>query len=150
MEKETSSSQDFPTDGVKLMHLLVISDYQRSLAFYQNVLGATIIHEMLDTLCFLHFAGSQIILSVPGGPTQGKPTVTFTFPTDPDHVTGELIIRVPNCAHAYEVLRSRGAEFLTPPVDSGYEVRAFFRDPDGHLIEISQNNQSWSHEIQGE
>ena len=40
---------------------------------------------------------------------------------------------------AYEALRSRGAEFLTPPVDWGYEVRAFFRDPDGHLLEISQS-----------
>ena len=34
---------------------------------------------------------------------------------------------------------ARGAEFLTPPVtwDHG-EVRAFFRDPDGHLFEISE------------
>ena len=39
---------------------------------------------------------------------------------------------------AYETLRSRGAEFLTPPVEYDWEVRAFFRDPDGHLLEISQ------------
>jgi catechol 2,3-dioxygenase-like lactoylglutathione lyase family enzyme len=26
---------------------------------------------------------------------------------------------------------------LAPPRDNGYEVRAFFRDPDGHLFEIS-------------
>jgi catechol 2,3-dioxygenase-like lactoylglutathione lyase family enzyme len=35
-------------------------------------------------------------------------------------------------------LRSRGAEFLTPPVESDWEVRGFFRDPDGHLLEISE------------
>jgi hypothetical protein len=35
-------------------------------------------------------------------------------------------------------LRSRGAEFLTPPVDQGDEIRAFFRDHDGHLFEISE------------
>ena len=29
------------------------------------------------------------------------------------------------------------ASFLHEPVDNGYEVRAFFRDPDGHLFEIS-------------
>jgi hypothetical protein len=40
---------------------------------------------------------------------------------------------------AYEVLCSRGAEFLTPPVDWGYEVRAFLRDPDGHLTELTQS-----------
>jgi catechol 2,3-dioxygenase-like lactoylglutathione lyase family enzyme len=28
--------------------------------------------------------------------------------------------------------------FLTPPVESDWEIRAFFRDPDGHLLEISQ------------
>jgi catechol 2,3-dioxygenase-like lactoylglutathione lyase family enzyme len=28
--------------------------------------------------------------------------------------------------------------FLTPPVDRGSEIRAFFRDPDGHLFEISE------------
>ncbi|NNF28879.1 MAG: VOC family protein, partial [Gemmatimonadetes bacterium] len=30
------------------------------------------------------------------------------------------------------------AEFLAEPVDRGGEIRAFFRDPDGHLLEISQ------------
>ncbi|GAC1468852.1 MAG: VOC family protein [Ktedonobacteraceae bacterium] len=150
MEKETHAVHDFPTAGVELMHLVVVSDYQRSLAFYQHVLGATIIREMPGVLCFLRFAGSQIILSVPGGPTKDKPTVTFAFPTNADTVTGELTIRVPNCVEAYEVLRSRGAVFLTPPVDWGYEVRAFFRDPDGHLLEISQNNQYPSDKERGE
>jgi catechol 2,3-dioxygenase-like lactoylglutathione lyase family enzyme len=39
---------------------------------------------------------------------------------------------------AYETLASRGAVFLTPPIESAWEIRAFFRDPDGHLIEISE------------
>jgi catechol 2,3-dioxygenase-like lactoylglutathione lyase family enzyme len=63
-----------------------------------------------------------------------------------DTVSSELTIRVPDCASAYEVLRSRGARFLTPPVDWGYEIRAFFRDPDGHLLEISQSVQQPSPE----
>jgi catechol 2,3-dioxygenase-like lactoylglutathione lyase family enzyme len=79
------------------------------------------------------------MLTVGGGPTKDKPTVTFTSPTNMDRVSSELVIRVPDCLAAYEVLRSRGAEFLTPPVDWSYEVRAFFRDPDGHLLEISQS-----------
>jgi catechol 2,3-dioxygenase-like lactoylglutathione lyase family enzyme len=29
-------------------------------------------------------------------------------------------------------------EFLTPPVEYDWEIRAFFRDPDGHLFEISE------------
>jgi catechol 2,3-dioxygenase-like lactoylglutathione lyase family enzyme len=137
MEKATT----FPTSGVELKYLLVVSNYARSLAFYRDVLGATIVREMSDILCLLNFGGGEIMLTLGGGPTQDKPTVTFAPPTDTDRVTSELVIRVPDCLVAYEVLRSRGAEFLTPPVDWGYEVRVFFRDPDGHLLEISQSGQ---------
>jgi catechol 2,3-dioxygenase-like lactoylglutathione lyase family enzyme len=73
-----------------------------------------------------------------GGPTEDKPTVTFSPPSDLNTVSHQLTIRVPDCRGAYETLRSRGAEFLTPPVDRGSEVRCFFRDPDGHLLEISE------------
>ena len=131
----------FPTDGVELRHLIVASNYARSLAFYRDVLGATVVREFPGTLCFLSFGGGQILLTVPGGPTKDKPTVTFAPPADADRVSSELAIRVPDCSAAYEVLRSRGAEFLTEPVDWGYEVRAFFRDPDGHLLELSQTGQ---------
>jgi len=128
----------FPTTGVELKFLLVVSDYARSLAFYRDVLGATIVREISDTLCLMHFGGGEMMLTVGGDPTKDKPTVTFASPTNADTVSSELVIRVPDCLAAYEVLRSRGSEFLTTPVDWGYEVRAFFRDPDGHLLEISQ------------
>jgi catechol 2,3-dioxygenase-like lactoylglutathione lyase family enzyme len=49
-----------------------------------------------------------------------------------------MTFRVPDCRAAYETLRGRGATFLTPPVESPWEVRAFFRDRDGHLLEISE------------
>ena len=55
-----------------------------------------------------------------------------------DAVSHELTIRVPDCRTAYEILKGRGAKFLTPPVESDWEIRCFFRDPDGHLLEISE------------
>ena len=64
--------------------------------------------------------------------------MTFAPPSDPGRVSSSFTIRVPDCRDAYEVLRSRGAVFLTPPLDRGREVRCFFRDPDGHLLEISE------------
>ena len=70
--------------------------------------------------------------------------MTFAPPADVGGISSELAIRVPDCSAAFEVLRSRGAEFLTEPVDWGYEVRAFFRDPDGHLLELSQSGQQKS------
>ncbi len=136
-----TSTNDFPTTGVELRYLLVVSDYARSLAFYCDVLGATVIRQISDVLCLLNFGDSEFLLTVGGGPTTDKPTVTFAPPTDPNMVSSELNIRVPDCFAAYEVLRSRGAQFLTPPVDWGYEVRAIFRDPDGHLLELTQSGQ---------
>lgn len=134
-------ARTFPTAGVELRYLLVVSNYARSLAFYRDILGATVVREISEVLCFLSFGDAEILLTVGGGPTKDKPTVVFAPPTDADRVNSELNIRVPDCIAAYEVLRSRGAEFLTPPVDWGYEVRAFLRDPDGHLIELTQSGQ---------
>ena len=134
-----TTTSDFPTTGVELRYLLVASDYARSLAFYRDVLGARVVRQISDVLCLLSFGGSELLLTVGGGPTRDKLTVTFAPPTEPDVVSSELNIRVPDCFAAYEALRSRGAEFLTPPVDWGYEVRAFLRDPDGHLIELTQS-----------
>jgi len=106
----------FPTAGVELKYLLVVSDYACSLAFYRDVLGATIVREISDVLCLLSFGGGEIMLTVGGGPTQDKPTVTFASPTDANRVTSALVIRVPDCSAAYEALRSRGTTLLrTPP-----------------------------------
>jgi hypothetical protein len=43
---------------------------------------------------------------------------------------------IPAC---YEQWRSRGAEFVTPPIDRGAETRCYMRDPDGYLIEVGQS-----------
>ena len=67
-----------------------------------------------------------------------KPTIIFAPPADPDRVAHELTIRVPDCRAAHATLTARGAIFLAAPSESDWEIRAFFRDPDGHLLEISQ------------
>ena len=41
-------------------------------------------------------------------------------------------------AKAYWEWSAKGAEFLTEPKDHGRELRAYIRDPDGHLIEVGQ------------
>jgi catechol 2,3-dioxygenase-like lactoylglutathione lyase family enzyme len=129
--------EGFPTDGVIMSHLLVVSDLERSLTFYRDVLGARLEREYGGTTAVLEFAGSWILLVTPGEPTADKPDVRFAPPTDPSRVSHELTIRVPDCTEAYRVLAGRGAVFLTPPHDWGAETRCFFRDPDGNLLEIS-------------
>jgi catechol 2,3-dioxygenase-like lactoylglutathione lyase family enzyme len=128
----------FPIKGVELTLLLVVSNMKRSRTFYQDVLGASVYREYGGTSCVLDFQGTWILLVTGGGPTKDKPEVTFIPPDNPKKVDHELTIRVPDCKEAYTVLKSRGAKFLTPPVFWGGEIRCFFRDPDGHLLEISQ------------
>jgi catechol 2,3-dioxygenase-like lactoylglutathione lyase family enzyme len=132
-------STDFPTEGMELTHLLVVEDAERSRAFYRDVLGAEVYREYGGTSVVLRFLGTWLLLVTGGGPTKDKPDVTFAQPADPGTVSHSMTIRVPDCRAAYETLRARGARFLTPPVDYESEVRAFFRDPDGHLLEISES-----------
>lgn len=129
---------NFPAEGVELTHLLVVSDLNRSRNFYRDVLGAEVYREYEGTSCVLQFLGTWLLLVTGGGPTVDKPSVSFAPPADPDSVSHQLTMRVPDCRGAYEILRARGAVFLTPPNDRGGEIRCFFRDPDGHLLEISE------------
>jgi len=132
------SEDDFPAPrtGFVLTHFLVVSDQDRSREFYQSVFGATVVRERDPVI--LRLANSWLILNVGGGPTDDKPTVTLTTPADPDRTSAFLNIRVADIAAAYADWSARGAEFLTEPKDHGREIRAYIRDPDGHLIEVGQ------------
>lgn len=121
-----------------LTHLLVVSDAHASRDWYVDVLDATVHGEYGGTSVVLELLGNWLLLVTAGGPTADKPTVTFEPPRDADWVSSELIFRVEDCWATYEFLRTRGARFLTEPVDRGGEIRAFFRDPDGHLLELSE------------
>jgi len=123
---------------VELPLLLVVSDLERARRFYRDVLGATETRAYGGTSAVLRFAGTWLLLFIGGGPTVDKPTVTFAPPASTDIVSHELTIRVTDCRAAYETLTRRRATFLTPPVEYDREVRCFFRDPDGNLLEISQ------------
>jgi len=128
----------FPADASAVTHLLVVSNLEASKAWYLDVLGASLYGEYGGTSVVLELLENWLLLVTRGEPTPDKPAVSFEAPTDPDRVSSQLIFRVPDCRSAYEELRGRGAQFLAPPLDRGYEVRAFFRDPDGHLYEISE------------
>ena len=125
-----------PHSGFVLTHFLVVSDQDRSRDFYRKVFGATVVLERDPVI--LKVANSWLILNVGGGPTDDKPTVTLAPPTDPDRTSAFLNIKVADIAAAYAEWSANGAEFLTEPKDHGREIRAFIRDPDGHLIEVEQ------------
>jgi len=128
----------FPSADMELTHILVVEDLSRSVDWYKNVLRARLDREYGGSSAVFDFNGTWLLLVTGGDPTADKPNVTFSAPTEPDRVDHSFTIRVPDCQDAYETLTARGAEFLTPPRDWGSEIRCFFRDPDGHLFEISQ------------
>ncbi len=88
----------FPTEGVALTYLLVVSDLDRSRQFYRDVLGATVYRDYGGTSCVLTFQGSWLLLVTGGGPTRDKPTVTFAPPHDPETVSHELPNHLTRCA----------------------------------------------------
>jgi hypothetical protein len=64
--------------------------------------------------------------------------VTLVPPSDPGHASSFLNIRVADIGAVYARWSARGAQFLTPPINRGGEIRCYMRDPDGHLIEVGQ------------
>jgi catechol 2,3-dioxygenase-like lactoylglutathione lyase family enzyme len=125
-----------PREGIVLTHFIVSDDVARSRRFYTEVLGGEVVREGEPTVVAL--ANSWIIINVGGGPTDDKPTVTLKTPPDPNTASSFLNIRVADVHAIYEAWSAKGAEFLTPPIDRGSEIRCYLRDPDGHLIEIGQ------------
>ena len=125
-----------PTQGILLTYFIVSRDVDRSRRFYVDVLGGEAVLEAEPTIVAL--ANGWITISTGGGPTNDKPTVTLEPPSDPDHASAFLNIRVADIRAMYKQWTARGAKFLTPPIDRGVEIRCYMRDPDGHLIEVGQ------------
>ena len=128
------------SDGITLTHFIVAEDVERAGRFYSDVLGGEIVLAGQPTIVAL--ANSWIIINVGGGPTDDKPSVILEPPQNPDRVSSFLNIRVADIQTIYQTWSERGARFLTPPIDRGPETRCYLRDPDGHLIEVGQSNQT--------
>jgi catechol 2,3-dioxygenase-like lactoylglutathione lyase family enzyme len=125
-----------PVEGILLTHFVVSDDVERSRRFYTEVLGGETV--LAGEPSMVALANGWIIINRGGEPTEDKPDVTLVTPSDPNRVTAFLNIRVADIAAVHAEWSARGAEFLTPPIDRGREIRCYLRDPDGHLIEVGQ------------
>ena len=115
---------------------LIVQDIQRSVAFYRNVLGATILREGEPTL--LRLGNVWLTINGGGGPTDDKPEVVASPPRDPNVLSIFLNLRVTDIRRYYDVWSSRGAKFITEPKVHATELRCYMRDPDNYLIEVGQ------------
>jgi catechol 2,3-dioxygenase-like lactoylglutathione lyase family enzyme len=129
---------DFPAprEGFVITHVLVVADQVRSREFYRSLLGGQVLVERDPVI--MKVANTWLTLTTGGGPTDDKPDVSLGTPVDPGHSSGFLNVRVADIARVYQEWSAKGAKFLTEPKDHGREIRAYLRDPDGHLIEVGQ------------
>jgi len=125
-----------PTQGILITYFIVSRDVARARRFYVDVLGGEALLDGEPTIVAL--ANGWVTISTGGGPTDDKPDVTLQPPTDPHRASAFLNIRVADIAAVYQQWSARGAQFLTPPISHGPEIRCYMRDPDGHLIEVGQ------------
>jgi len=120
---------------------LLVTDYQRSLRFYRDVLqfpltwgDETTGYAAFDTGgAPLAIFGRQAMADAVGTgdqPVTAAAQDIFTLTFVVDDVDAE-----------YERLRARGVAFIAPPVDRpGWGERtAHFRDPDGNLLELNHS-----------
>ena len=68
--------------------------------------------------------------------------MTLTTPSDRNRTSAFLNVRVADIRQVYKDWSANGVEFLTEPKDHGREIRAYIRDPDGHLIEVGQTTRA--------
>jgi len=135
-----------PRDGFAVAHFLTVADVDRSARFYESVFGARIVSRgnSIGAPGYVQIANTWLILYFGGGPTPDKPTVTLSVP-DPDTVSSFMNIRVADIQACYEFWRSRGAEFITEPMDKVGETCCYLRDPDGYIIEVGQSKPGFAY-----
>jgi lactoylglutathione lyase len=115
---------------------LIVRDRNRSIAFYRDVLGATVQRE--GEPAFLRLGNIWLTINCGGGGTDDKPDVVAASPRDPDVLSNFIDLRVTDIKRFYELCSSRGVKSITEPKVHPAEMRCYMRDPDGYLIEVGQ------------
>jgi predicted enzyme related to lactoylglutathione lyase len=105
---------------------LTVSNLERAIQFYESKLG------LVKKYQFRDYAGFDC-----GGPEVGLKTWGELQP--PREGEPCLDLAVDNLDEAYEVLSSRGVEFVKQPEDVQWGARtAICKDPDGNTLQLTQ------------
>jgi catechol 2,3-dioxygenase-like lactoylglutathione lyase family enzyme len=126
-----------PSEGFVVTLFITVRSVARSRAFYSEVLGGQVVLE--ENPCMVKLANSWVIMNPGGPPTPDKPDISVVDYEFDNRLSIFMNLRVADVQACYEEWSSRGAEFVTPPIDRGAEIRCYMRDPDGYLIELGQS-----------
>lgn len=123
---------------MRLLHtMLRVRDLERSLAFYQNVLGMQLLRqrdypEGKFSLAFLGYGSedSHTVLELTYNWGKNDYELGTAF--------GHIAIAVEDAAEAYGAVRAKGGKVVREagPMKHGSTVIAFIEDPDGYKIEL--------------
>jgi catechol 2,3-dioxygenase-like lactoylglutathione lyase family enzyme len=125
-----------PEHGILVTHFITVRSIARSRTFYSEVLGGQVVLE--ENPCIVKLANSWVLMNPGGPPTPDKPDVSVVNYEPGNRVSTFMNLRVADIQACYELWSSRGAEFITPPIDRRAEIRCYMRDPDGYMIEVGQ------------
>lgn len=84
---------------------IIARDIKRSVAFYRDVLGATVLRDGEPT--FLRLANIWLTINGGGGGTDDKPDVIASPPRDPNVLSNFINLRVADIKRCHEVWSSR-------------------------------------------
>ena len=123
---------------MKYLHTMIrVGDLDKSIAFYQDVLGMNLISrddypEGKFTLAFLGY-----------GKTKQDPCVELTYNWDRDSYTlgdgyGHIALETDDITKTCEQVRAKGGKITREPgpMKHGTTVIAFIEDPSGYKIEL--------------
>ena len=126
---------------MRFLHtMLRVGNLQRSIDFYTQVLGMTLLRQSENpeykySLAFLGFDG--------GNPGQAEIELTYNWGVDSYELGtayGHIALGVPDVAESVAKIKAAGGNVTREPgpVKGGNTVIAFITDPDGYKIELIQ------------
>jgi lactoylglutathione lyase len=123
---------------MRLLHtMLRVGDLDRSIDFYQNVLGMKLLRrkDYPDGKFTLAFVGY--------GDESGNTVIELTYNWGVDSYDlgegyGHIAIEVDDVYEAVDELRNRGGKVIREagPMNAGTTIIAFIEDPDGYPVEL--------------
>jgi catechol 2,3-dioxygenase-like lactoylglutathione lyase family enzyme len=120
--------------------ILAVSDVERSVAFYRDLIGAEV-DALYDDPPYatLTIAGARISLAEQGHPAEDRPGVELVAPSDPSRVDAVLVVEVDDARAEHARLGEHDVRFLAEPYEPPWGgCRFFCIDPDGYLVEIEE------------
>lgn len=114
-----------------------VTDLERSVRFYEQALGLTVTHRIeIPNVSEVVLAGAS------GNRVQLAWQHDRKSPLEHGNALWKLYLDTDDCAGLYERAIAGGAEPVSGPqhLEQWNVTVAFFKDPDGYLFEIVQNN----------